>query len=304
MNRVGHEVNIAWRTRAELGEGPIWDESRRVLWWVDIEQSRLHCFSPELLTSRYFTIGSKLSSVVCTTSRELLLASGGHVLRFNPETSEITSLVEVYENVATRRLNDGKCDPTGRYWVGSMSLDTPARNVGSLYSFDSAVGIRRVQRNITSSNGMAWSSDGTVMYYIDSAIGTVDAFDFDATYGALTNRRVVFDVPLESGIADGMTVDAEDKLWVAFWGGGCVARIDPKRHIVERTLKLPVSHVTSCAFGGESLHQLYITTARYGLSAADQVQQPDAGCLFVAEPGVPGLAPALFQTAGLDNSHA
>ena len=236
---------------------------------------------------------------MCTNSRHLLVASGGDVIGFDPQTAVETSIATTDVDILTCRLNDGKCDQAGRYWVGSMSLESGDRGRGSLYSFDARGGVRKVLTNVTASNGMAWSSDGSTMYYIDSAIGTVDAFDYDAESGTIDNRRTTFDVPSALGIADGMTIDANDNLWVAMWGGGCVVCIDPERQTIIERLELPVRHVTSCTFGGPLLRQLYITTAQYGLSAAEKAQQPEAGHLFVAEPGVSGIVPAVFCVDGL-----
>jgi sugar lactone lactonase YvrE len=155
-------------------------------------------------------------------------------------------------------------------------------------------GLRKHFGGVGVSNGIAWSGDGRRMFYVDSMIHTVDCFDFDGTSGAISNRRTVFSVPKELGAADGMCIDAEDKLWIAFWGGWSVGRIDPESGAIIGQIDLPVANATSCAFGGRSFDQLFITTARHGLSATELADQPHAGDLFVATPSVRGTAPATY----------
>jgi sugar lactone lactonase YvrE len=186
------------------------------------------------------------------------------------------------------RMNDGGCDPDGRFYCGSMAYDSaPGR--GSLYRLDPDGSSRAVLGRVTVSNGLAWSPDGSTAYYVDSATRRVDAFDYDPERG-LSGRRPAVKVDPSAGIPDGLAVDADGYLWLALHGGGAVHRYRADGHLDGR-VELPVSQVTACTFGGPGLDQLYITTSRLdpGPDAG-----PGAGALFRADVGVTGLPAAAF----------
>jgi len=196
------------------------------------------------------------------------------------------------------RFNDGKCDPAGRFWAGTMlngagESDPPH---GSLYSLDAHHHVQHRLSGVRISNGICWSPDKTTMYFVDSPNRWVDAFDYDDATGAIGNRRVAVTVPREYGMPDGMTIDAEGMLWVAGWGGGQVSRWDPATGKFLETIAVPASQSSACAFGGPNLDELYITSARIGLDAATLAHEPHAGSLFVARPGVKGTE--AFEFAG------
>ncbi|MFF3441443.1 SMP-30/gluconolactonase/LRE family protein [Streptosporangium sp. NPDC002721] len=181
------------------------------------------------------------------------------------------------------RMNEGGCDPQGRFYAGSMAWDAaPGR--GGLFRLDADGRVRAVLADVTISNGLAWSPDGGTAYYVDTPTGRVDAFDHDARDG-LSNRRTAVVVDPAHGSPDGLTVDAEGGLWVALWGGGAVHRYTPGGRLDER-IEVPAGQVTACAFGGDALDELYVTTSRFGLAEPE----PAAGALFRARPGVRGLA--------------
>ncbi len=164
-----------------------------------------------------------------------------------------------------------------------------APGAGSLYRLDTDLSVHRVLGDVTVSNGLAWSFDRRTLYYIDSPTRVVSAFDYDDEAGTITGRRVAVTVPEELGSPDGMTIDSEGKLWVAHWGAGAVCRWDPDGgHLLEK-IDVPAAHTTSCAFGGEDLGDLYITTARSGRSREDLEAQPLAGGLFRVRPGARGV---------------
>jgi sugar lactone lactonase YvrE len=189
------------------------------------------------------------------------------------------------------RFNDGKCDPAGRFWAGTMAYDQ-AEGAGALYRLDPDGLARMVIDEVTISNGLAWSLDGRTMYYIDTPTQRVDAFPCDPVTGAVGDRRSEIHIPPEAGAPDGMTIDAEGGLWIALWGGSAVHRYLDGR--LEQVIELPVSQPTSCCFGGESMDELYVTSARQGLSAGRLRAETLAGALFRIRPGVRGLAPAVF----------
>jgi len=208
------------------------------------------------------------------------------------------------KHISINRFNDGKCDAAGRLWAGTMPVDAGIATTGSMYSLevvkastapapkdtpsmDQVVTIKgkdvrfRVRTHfgdVNISNGLIWSLDNKILYYIDTGCQSVHAFDYDLETGSISNRRVVIEIPREMGVPDGMTIDSEGKLWVCMWGGGCVVRWDPVTRKLLHSIKLPTSYVTSCAFGGKDLKDLYITTAS---NLADLSKEPLAGSLFV-----------------------
>jgi sugar lactone lactonase YvrE len=185
-------------------------------------------------------------------------------------------------------MNDGKCDPAGRFWAGTKDIEG-RRPLGSLYRLDADLTLVAVLTGVTISNGLGWSPDHRSMYYIDSPSHGIDVFDFEMEDGGVSGRRRLVDMPLEWGLPDGMTVDEEGFLWVAFWGGSAVRRVAPDGHVVS-VVTLPVSQVTSCAFGDDDLSDLYVTSARNGLGCDQLREQPYAGGLFRFRPEMPGLA--------------
>jgi sugar lactone lactonase YvrE len=193
------------------------------------------------------------------------------------------------------RMNDGACDPAGRFWAGTMALDERP-HAGALYRLDPDLTVRTMLTDVTISNGIDWSPDGRRMYYVDSPTRRIDVFDFDPGTGAIADRRPFVDVPAESGIPDGITVDAAGFVWLALWGGAALHRYDPDG-ARERAVALPVSHPTSCAFGGPGLDELYVTSARRDLTRDERARQPMAGGLLRLRPGVAGRPAHVFGTA-------
>jgi sugar lactone lactonase YvrE len=190
------------------------------------------------------------------------------------------------------RFNDGACDPQGRFWVGTMGLDeTPGR--GTLYRYDER-GLVPMVESVSISNGIDWTGNGTRMIYADTPTRRLDTFAFDATDGTLSDRRPLVELDEGSaGFPDGLTVDAEDHIWIALWDGWAVHRYRPDGTL-DRVVELPVARPTSCAFGGEDLRDLYITSARMGLTAEALESQPHAGGVFVLRPDVGGRLPNRF----------
>jgi sugar lactone lactonase YvrE len=277
-------AELAVDARADLGEGPAWDAAAGRLIWVDITRSVIHELFPDG-RSRAREVPEHVGAAVPRTRGGLLLAirSGFATLADDGSVSVIAS-VEADDD--STRMNDGKCDPQGRFWAGTMAYaETPG--AGSLYRLDPGGAVHRVLTGVTISNGLGWSPDGKVMYYTDTATGGVDTFGFDAASGALTGRRRLITVDPADGSPDGMTVDDEGCLWVALWGGGAVRRYR-QDGTLDAVIPLPASKVTSCAFGGQDGGDLYITTAAGGLSPGRRAAEPHAGGVFRCRPGVTG----------------
>jgi sugar lactone lactonase YvrE len=264
---------------AQLGEGPLWDVRTNELLWVDILAGVVHRFDPATGADRSFGAGAMVGAVVPRARGGYALAvAGGFSLA--TDVGEVSSLATVGHGDDVR-MNDGACDSAGRFWAGSMRLDE-AHGGGCLYRLDADHGVRTVCEGVTISNGIAWSPDETLMYYVDTPTSAIDVFDYDAATGDATARRTLTAV---EGHPDGLVVDAEGFLWVAFWGGGRVRRYSPEGEVAE-VVDVPAAHTTKAAFGGLELRELYITTA-----AGDE---PHAGGLFVVQPGVAGLPAAAY----------
>jgi sugar lactone lactonase YvrE len=286
-------IDIALDARADLAEGPWWDEQRQELLWVDIFSGKVHMFDPASGQDRVFGVGQPIGMVARRRSGGLVCAVRDGVGFIDPErqTFELAAPIEIANRA--NRMNDGACDPAGRLWAGTMATDL-SPSAGNLYRISSTLQVTPVLPKVSISNGLDWSPDGQTFYFTDSTTKRLDAYDFDIDTGEISNGRVLVDLPDPVATPDGMAVDAEGTIWVAMWDGGCVQRFSPEGMLLE-TLDLPVIRPTSVAFGGPALNQLFITSARNGLTPRQLQDQPHAGGIFVLEPGVTGRAPYSFR---------
>lgn len=280
------EVDLVLDAGSDLGEAPVWDAETRRLLWVDITGGVVHRFDPATGLDESIEIGRPLGAAVPTTSGRLALAMFDRFSLFDIETGRVELLAEVEANDPETWINDGKCDAAGRFWAGTKDL-AGRRPIGSLYRLEPDRTLVRVLTGVTLSNGLGWDPDGATLYYIDSTTHRIDAFDFEPESGDLSKRRPLVELPEAWGLPDGMTVDLEGLLWVAFWGGSALRRIAPDGRVVA-VVELPVSRVTSCAFGGDDLADLYVTSARSGLSETELRDEPHAGGVFRSRPAVGG----------------
>ncbi|MBD3391164.1 MAG: SMP-30/gluconolactonase/LRE family protein [Chitinivibrionales bacterium] len=285
---ANYSVSLVLDAKAELGEGVCWDWRSQVLYWVDINRYELHVFDPETNSDRSINVGEYIGTVAPRAGGGLVLGLQHRIVSCDLDTGEMVTLCSLEADRENNRINDGKCGPDGRFWVGTMDLDCQ-EGAGGFYCVDTDYTMRTILRSVGISNGLCWRSDHSILYYIDLLTRKIDAFDFDAGAGTCANRRPVVDFGDNPGSPDGMNIDAEDKLWVASFGGGCVMRWDPDTGELMQTIELPVTNVTNCAFGGRELDRLYISTARVLRTEEDLAKEPLAGGLFVAEPGVRGV---------------
>lgn len=267
---------------AEHGEGPVWDAANSVLYWVDMLAGDILSLPLGGVVARAH-VGRVAAVVRPRREGGLVVALENGFAVIDSGQREPRTVAEAFHDPAIR-MNDGGCDPQGRFYCGSMAYDhTPGR--GTVYRLDPDGSVHVVLEGVTISNGLAWSLDGGTVYYVDSPTRRIDAFDFDAAPGVFVNRRPFVQVEDTDGIPDGMAIDAEGCLWVALFGGSAVRRYTPDGKL-DAVIELPVSQVTACAFGGPGLDELYITTSRQGLAVG---VQPEAGALFRARPGVRGV---------------
>jgi len=279
------EVRCLWPVAAELGEGPLWHAAEGRLYFTDLKRSTLHAWEPASGRQQSWPLPDWLCWLLPRRDGEGFLAGmrdGIAQLRLAPSL-QIEYLLRPYTGQAGVRLNDAKADAEGRVYFGVMD-DAEASAIGGLHLLGLGGSVAAVDRDYTVTNGPAISPDGRTLYHADSPARTVYAFD-RAADGSLNGKRVHLRFDEADGYPDGMTTDAEGGLWVCHWDGARVTRFGPDGRR-ERVIPLPVSRVTSCVFWGPNLDRLAITTA-----AHERMDEPLAGALFMAQPGIRGLAP-------------
>ncbi len=288
-----NDAELVIDPQAELGEGPVWDAGARCLWFVDILRGRVHRFDPATSVLGTFEIGSMVGAVAPTESGDLVLAVHDGFARLDLATGKVTMIAEVEADRPDQRMNDGKCDAAGRFWAGTMALDERA-GAGALYRLDPDGQVHTMLRHVSISNGLDWTDDDRLMYFVDSPTQSIDVFDFDLTAGTIANRRTLLRVGPAHGMPDGLTLDAQGYLWVSLWGGGGVRRYAPDGSL-DAIVRLPTLYPTSCVFGGPDLRDLFITTATVRLSDSERADQPQAGGLFRYRPAVGGRPSHRFK---------
>jgi sugar lactone lactonase YvrE len=292
------KISLVVDAKAELGEGPCWDIHRQMLYWVDIIKHLVHIYDPKTSVDRTIDVGQEVGCVAPRRAGGLLCGFRNGIGILDTESAEYRILLDPENHLPGNRFNDGKCDPAGRFWAGTMAPrvgDAKRKAAGSLYCLFPNMTIRTMVSGVITSNGLAWSPDSNQMYYIDTGLPVVSAFDFDRETGDISNRRTVIEIDPSTGKPDGMTIDEEGMLWVAHFGGGRVTRWDPNEGRLLKTIEVPAPRVTSCAFGGYHLDTLFITTARSGMTEDELKTYPKAGGLFRLNPGVRGTPTAEFN---------
>jgi sugar lactone lactonase YvrE len=295
-NKTGLKPEVAVNHTCSLGEGPVWDTKRKLIYWVDIIKGYIHQFSPASQVHRIIPVHQMIGSVAVCKNGDLIGAFQYGFGFIDPESGEIKMLTDPEEHLPGNRFNDGKCDPAGRFWAGTMPLseDSPA---GSLYMLANDLSVTKQIGGITISNGLAWSLDHKTLYYIDTPTYQVAAYEFDKSTGNISNKKKIIQIPKEDGYPDGMTIDNEGMLWIAHWNGWQITRWDPATGKKIYQIALPVAKVTSCTFGGDTLEDLYITTASIDLTKDDLQKQRLAGSLFVVRNcGFKGIEAFEFDT--------
>jgi len=287
-----NEVTCIWPAGAELGEGTRWSVREQALYWVDILGRQLHRYRPADGARQSWDFDEEISAVaerrdapglIVTLRRGFAAFDGGDVQYLHQPPQE----------PASNRFNDGSCDARGRFWGGTMDFDCVAPT-GALYSYTSGGECMRHELGFAVTNGPTWSLDGRTIYVNDTVNGSIHAWDFEADSAALSNPRLWHRFAAGDGLPDGMTTDAAGNLWIAHWGGACVSCHDPVSAAELARIALPTNHITNCAFGGPDLRTLFISSARFGLSARRLQAEPLAGGLFAVSMATPGLPASQF----------
>jgi sugar lactone lactonase YvrE len=282
---------------SELGEGPVWLEERAELAWVDIQRGLINLL--EVATGRVRTIpvGEMVGSIAPTVSGRLVAAVATGFVLVDLGTGDVRRLATLERGDPTIRMNDGKADPWGRFWAGTMGLDKRP-GAGTLYRFDPDLTVTAMVDPVTISNGLDWSDDRRTMFYVDTPTQRVDRFDLGADGLELSGRRTFAAIPLDDGAPDGLTLDAAGRLWLALWGGNRISCYGLGGEL-EATIRVPASHVTSCTFGGPDLRDLYITSAWTERTPDERAGEPLAGRLFHCRPGAVGRPANRFDDSRL-----
>ena len=284
-------------TAGLLSEGPRWHEEAGELLWVDILGARFHRGSiaadGTLGVVATVEFDRHVGAVAPALGGGYVLAAGTGYL-FVDAAGTVSELAQPEGDRTDVRMNDGACDPQGRFWAGTMAYDE-SPEAGALYRLDLDGTCATVLTGLTISNGIGWSPDGTTMYLADSGTGRVEAFDFDGGRGSISGRRTLVHVERSGVVPDGLTVDAEGGVWVALWGGGEVRRYAADGSLLT-TVRVPVERPTSCAFGGPDRATLFVTTGRAGLDEVALARQPEAGHVFRVDGlGVRGVPCAPYR---------
>jgi sugar lactone lactonase YvrE len=271
-----------------LGEGPLWIAKLRSFFWVDIEKGNLYRYqlATEKLEIRHFP--HRLAVVLEGQNGKLILGLDRKLVRYDWETEQLEELCSVEEDLSLNRFNDGKVDPNGRIWIGTLST-LFTEGAGSLYRIDAKLKPDVKLKNLTISNGMAWTADQQTFYFIDTPTKKIQEFAFDPETGGIEFRRIAVEIPEGFGFPDGMCLDQEGMLWVAQYAGSGVYRWNPKTGKLLEKIELPVPHITSCCFGGENLDVLLITTAQENLSTEELEKYPQSGDVFLVKLDVGGF---------------
>lgn len=282
-----------------VGESPVWSAEHKCLWWVDVRGKSLHCLNDDGIRNDWHLPDFVSCLALCRSGR-LIISQGGALMFWNPTDGGVEEIVRPEPDRPGNRFNDGGCDRKGRFWVGTMvnnfgadGNDIPIdRADGAFYRLSPDMRLQRVVDGMWIPNTVAWSPDGKTFYLGDSMTNEIHAYDFDLDAGEISGRRL-FAKSKDPGHLDGSAVDVEGFLWNTRWGAGKIVRYAPDGRI-DREIDFPVPAPSSCAFGGDNLDTLYVTTARDTLSAAQLAEFSLSGGVFKFHPGVEGMPEPVF----------
>jgi sugar lactone lactonase YvrE len=287
------EVECVLQRAALVGECPRWHPVEKALYWTDIYEPSLNRFDPKTRENRSWKMPERVGCFAFRKDGGLIagMQSGIFFVELGAQVS-VRRVFDFEPGNPDSRFNDGRCDPSGRFWAGTM-VEALDKRVGVLWRFDPDGRCHRMVDNLICPNGLAFSPDGRTLYHSDSRQDYVFAWDLDAASGAIRNQRIYLAMDMTEGRPDGAAVDAEGCYWICHVGGWRVARYTPDGKI-DRVIGLPVQRPTMCAFGGDNLDVLYVTSATYPLSEAMRAKQPLAGSLFAIRAGVKGQSEPFF----------
>lgn len=285
-------VRCIWSGGALLGESPLWDFREKCLYWVDIKGKTIHRYRPDDETVTTISVPEEIGCIALRRAGGLVAATRSGFAFIDPNNGLFRIVAMPEHDQPGNRFNDGKCDRRGRFWAGTMD-DAAERASGALYRLSPDLAVSRMLTEVTIPNGIGWSPDNQTMYFTDSAQQMITAFDFDGESGEICSPEVFALIAVADGTPDGLTVDADGYIWSAHWDGWRVTRYNSEG-VVDRVIMLPVPRPTSCAFGGELLNRLYVTSASIGLLPEQLGEAPLSGGLFELNVGITGCREPCF----------
>jgi sugar lactone lactonase YvrE len=290
---LGTGLGVLLPETGELNECPNWDDRVQRLLWVDIPRRTVHEFDRSTGQHRAIDTTYAISAFAPRAAGGWVAAVERGFVCFDESWNALGPVTPAPGQGASTRFNDGHCDPWGAFWAGTTMTDESGAAGAALYRFSPGGEVLPVLDGIQESNGIGWSPEGDTMYYVDSGAGTLDALAVDKQTGLPTSRQTIVRIPGQEGVPDGLAVDVNGAVWLAVWDAGCVFRFSPRGEVLAR-IELPAIRPTSVAFGGPELRELYITTAREGLTEAQLADQPLAGSIFHLPAPVQGLPANAF----------
>lgn len=278
-NPLQTEAEPVYQAKAMTGEGAVWHPGRSSLFWVDIEGKTLYEFKPETGRCEQWIFHRMVTAVAPESDTTVVIALQNEVMRLHLKSRHTSSIAAIPDRGGKVRTSDGKCDPSGRFWIGTVGRHA-ANGVATLYRITADGHVAAKLQNVAASNGMVWSSNRKYMYYNDGSTGKITRYRYNDVTGEILYDGVAVSIPKEAGMPHGMAIDRQDNLWVALWDGFGVSCYNPYSGELLAQVKLPVPRAASCAFGGEEMNELYITTARAGLTHEQLEAYPLSGSLF------------------------
>jgi len=284
--------SVIWEYQAQLGEGPVWDDQNELLYWLDIKGCRLLILNQRNDTKSSIKLSTQVGSLALTTRGTLIAATKEGLAHLDRETGALSFITDPEAHLQTTRFNDGKCDRSGNFIVGSMD-ELEERPLGTVYRLSADYQVSPLFGGYVVCNGPAFSPDGRILYFSNSAAREILEFNYDPKIGTIGEPTIFARIPDTDGYPDGLTVDAEGYIWCAHWNGGRLTRFSPDGQ-TDKIIEFPVPLVTSCTFGGKLLDTLFVTTARTGLTESTLSKAPLSGSLFAFKPRVLGLPTERF----------
>jgi L-arabinonolactonase len=277
----------------QLGECPVWSAEEGALYWVDIPKGLIerHAFATDIRSQ--WKLPAAIGSFAFRVKDGMVVSLKTGIYFFNPENGDLRQIQNPEADLPQNRFNEGKCDPRGRFFTGTMNEVVRGKPDGSLYRLDAPGALKVILTQITVPNGLAWSPDGRTMYFADTRRHVIFQFDYDPDDGVPSHQRLFVDLSSYEGLPDGATTDTDGCLWSALFSGGRIVRYTPKGKI-DRVIGLPVTQVNSLAFGGSDLRTLFVVTSKHLLNEAGLAAQPLAGDIFAIDTGVAGIIEPRF----------
>ncbi|MDE2363581.1 MAG: SMP-30/gluconolactonase/LRE family protein [Hyphomicrobiales bacterium] len=292
FTRIGAQTDI-------LGECPLWSEREQALWWIDIRRPAIMRYDHSAGRIDEWKVSDLVGAIALCADGRLLVAAGDEIFLFDSARDRREAVARLPARIDGHRFNDGRCDPQGRFWIGTMHNITRAPE-GVLYRLEEDGALTPVLSGVCIPNSLCWSPDGATMYFADSLEYGIDAFAFDTARGEIGERRA-FARTRTPAFPDGSAVDAEGCVWNAEFNGGRIVRYAPDGRILQ-TVETPTSRPTCCAFGGADLDILFVTTTSQHMSEAEKAADPMAGALLACTVGVRGLPESLYAAAPRGNA--